>query len=242
MQRLEALKILWGFPAKAFSVSLSVDGEHWVEAFATAANVLNSTSVNLRGKRAAKVNIVMQQTHPVYGTFQGRALYGIRSVSVLAPRLRTVVDDCAAPAKSKDARDKYFASFVSEFDPSSSQALRAELSPFESAKASSSATVSEVEDIIPKLPLCRPTAAFLPRRSLLGNLSKLKPVSLARSSHVHTNDAEGRSSAVEVHATGMGTEQATRLVDVQHGIDASTVQQLMHAAKAAIVEVRGVLK
>merc|ERR1711933_20719 len=40
---LDALKISWEFPAKSFTVSVSMDGEHWIEKYATTTNVLRHT-------------------------------------------------------------------------------------------------------------------------------------------------------------------------------------------------------
>ena len=85
-------------------------------------------------------------------------MYGIRSVSVFADRLRSVVSDCAKAAKSSDARDKYFLSHVSEFDNFPSKGLRSELPALEAARASLEATVSELVDTMPQLDACRPEA------------------------------------------------------------------------------------
>ena len=79
-------------------------------------------------------------------------------MAVFAGRLRSVVSDCAKAAKSSDARDKYFLSYVGEFNPSASKSLRSELPALEAARASLEATVSELVDAIPQLNVCRPEA------------------------------------------------------------------------------------
>ena len=58
---------------------------------------------------------------------RGHAVYGLRELALYSPRLSTIIEDCSVAAKSSDARDKYFETFVGESESSSSDALRSEL-------------------------------------------------------------------------------------------------------------------
>ena len=100
--------------------------------------------------------------------FQGHLLYGIRSVAVFADRLRTVVSGCAQAEKSVDARDKYFLSYVGEFDPFPAKGLRSELPALEAARASLAATISELADAEPQLSVCRPEESLLFSANAMG--------------------------------------------------------------------------
>merc|ERR1719203_1206798 len=149
-QALSEATIAWEFPAKAFSVSVSADGEHYSNVYSTDSNVLSTTTVPLGGARGTSLKITMTEAG---ASFQGHSVYGIRSVSVSAPQLTAVVGDCGAA--TGDARDKVFLSHVAQFDPQPAKALLAELPSLEAAKASLSATVSELQDVLPKLAACK---------------------------------------------------------------------------------------
>merc|ERR1712087_40789 len=75
--------------------------------------------------------------------------------------MQSIVEDCAVAAKSKDARDKYFQSYVGDYGTCSSTALRSELPSLEAAKAAVASTVSELVDVLPKLASCKGAAALL---------------------------------------------------------------------------------
>ena len=64
-------------------------------------------------------------------SFKGHSVFGIRSLALRAPRLRAVVEDCGLAAKSADARDKYFETYVSSASAADSKALRSELPSLE---------------------------------------------------------------------------------------------------------------
>ena len=58
-QKLQSIELSWEFPARAFAVASSVDGEHFADVFATDANVLKSSRVSLGGTLARKLRISM---------------------------------------------------------------------------------------------------------------------------------------------------------------------------------------
>jgi len=60
-RKLSAAEVLWEFPAKAFTISVSTDGIKWSEVYATDSNVLTSTSVPLGSITASKVRVVMHE-------------------------------------------------------------------------------------------------------------------------------------------------------------------------------------
>ena len=60
-QQLQFIEIDWEFPARGFAVSLSVDGDHFNEAFATDTHVLKHFLSGLGSKLARKLRITMYE-------------------------------------------------------------------------------------------------------------------------------------------------------------------------------------
>ena len=58
---LASLEVAWEFPAKSFSISVSEDGEHYSEVYATDVNVLQSSKVPLGSSSARKLRIAMRE-------------------------------------------------------------------------------------------------------------------------------------------------------------------------------------
>ena len=58
---VQHMEILWEFPARAFFVLLSSDGENFLEVFATSANVMPTSSLPLGAQSARKVRIMMTE-------------------------------------------------------------------------------------------------------------------------------------------------------------------------------------
>ena len=185
-----SVSIDWEFPAQAFSISTSADGEHFAEAFATDSNVLASTAASLGGAVATKLKIVMYRPHPTHGSFDGHSVYGIRSLAVYSPGTSMIVEECAKAAKSADARDKYFQVYVGEFDPYAAKSLASELPALEAAKASVSATISELAEALPKMGACK-GRSFVGAKLLAGR--SVRRLGGATSSGVRADAADAKT-------------------------------------------------
>jgi len=219
-KRLSEVSVDWEFPAKAFTVSVSTDGVQWSEVYATDSNILSSSSIALGAVPAAKVRVAMREAA---GAFQGHAVYGIRTLAVRAPRLRSIVEDCALAAKSADARDKYFETYVGGAAPGASKALRSELPSLEAARASVATVVSELGRVLPQISSCRGAASLI---RAAGSSSLL-----------------GQAAAGSVHAASVGNSasQVATDVDRQNGIDTEGVGALVKEARRVIIAARSAL-
>merc|ERR1712032_1451247 len=188
----------------------------------------------------------------IYGRFQGHTVYGIKSVSLYASRLRSIVDSCANAGKNVDARDKYFMSYVGEFDPCPSRALRSELPSLEAAKTSMASTVNEISDVLPFLASCREASASSFRQTVRPDRPPtLNPVSHEdkrfRIADNRKGDSLSGSFVTEKLRMGGGSMDSAslhlgELIETQNGIDAESVALLMQEGRRAIIEARKALK
>ena len=60
-RKLSSVQVDWEFPAKAYTLSVSVDGVKWSEVHATDSNVLRSSRIALGSVPASKVRLIMHQ-------------------------------------------------------------------------------------------------------------------------------------------------------------------------------------
>lgn len=158
-ESLDSVSIKWEYPARSFSVALSVDGVHWTQVFDTTVNAVSSTYVPLGGKLASKLKIVMSESHSMHGKLDGHTVFGIRTIAISAAKMHAILEDCSVAAQSADARDKYFPVSVSDYSPQHSSALKAGMPSLDAAIASLSSTVNELAAIIPKLAACQSKGA-----------------------------------------------------------------------------------
>merc|ERR1719453_1732401 len=161
--------IEWELPAMKYGVQLSTDGKTWTDAYATDANGLFTNRIYLGYASASKLRLVMTKAHPVYAQWHGKTAYGIRRIAVISPRLHSVVEKCDVASKSADARDKYFLSYVGDFDPCPSKALRAEVPALESAITSLASASSKLADKLPELGSCGVHSFLATSSSLRGS-------------------------------------------------------------------------
>merc|ERR1712060_410869 len=147
-RRVDLMKIVWEFPALSYSVFAMSDGNHWTEAFAMSGKVVKTSRIPL-GLSTSKIRVDMKAPSPSHGTISNQPAYGIKSVVLLSPRLQASLGDCAVVLQSKDARDKYFAVSVADFDPTASSAVRTELPALAAATASLRGALGEVVALPP---------------------------------------------------------------------------------------------
>merc|ERR1712032_1059520 len=251
LKKLQSASISWEFPAKSFAILTTEDGERWTEVFSTNNNVLKTTRVTLPFQRATKARLIMDEPHAIYGRFQGHAVYGIKSVSLYASRLRSIIDSCANAGKNNDARDKYFTSYVGNFNPCPSKALRGELPSLEAAKTSMATTVNEILDVLPSLASCRKASASLFRKSVHHDRpSTISSVAHEddRRSFVETRRDKSLSGLVAMSKPLIGgssmdtsSQRLGELVEAQNGIDTESIALLMQEGRHIIVEARKAL-
>jgi len=165
---LDSVDITWEYPAKSFSVMVD-NGGSWSEVFSTTVNSLFHSHITLGSSTTSKMKIVMLENHPLHGVVNGNAVYGIASLGLNANGMASVVEECSVAAKSADCRDKYFFSYVGEFDPLPARTLRGEFPGLEAAQTSLAATTAELAEAVSKLDSCGASASLAGTKSIQQN-------------------------------------------------------------------------
>ena len=181
----------------------------------------------------------MQEPDPVHGRLQGHSLYGIASLSFVAGRLRTVVEECSQAGRSTDARDKLFLSSVGEFDSRPSRTLRNEMPTLEAAGASLATAVAELSDVLPQLASCD-SGSSIPSGLVSDQRSRIKPFDRMQRPRFLT--AQGTDGKFANTVAQGAIEEVAAAVGKESGIDFESMGSLMQAARAAILQIRATLK
>jgi hypothetical protein len=262
--KLQTAEITWEHPAKSFAVFVSEQGTHWVEAFATDINVLNTTRVQLGHRFATKAKVgslarsaavcgthcfcafcqvVMYEPHPVYAKLHGRSLYGIQSLSFAAARSQTGVEDCTQAEKSTDARDKYFLVAAGNYDAYPSKGLRSELPAFDAARTSLAAVTTSLSAVLPQLSSCQQMHGPLIASRAADHPSKQREAQVSNASGSIGEAAAWsfRPLSLPLPVLTAGARGGSSEVEEQNGIDLESAKLLLSEARAAILQVRAVL-
>jgi len=174
----------------------------------------------------------------------------------LAPRVQTIVQDCALAARAADARDKYFTVVVREFDPVLSVALRSELPALEAAKLALSSSLSRVAAATPALQRCSAEPALLLERTDLVAQHRQKGFQGLRAQRrancmsnadllqasVSTRRASGRRGGGGPSKAALPNAKIERLVESANEVDNHGISLLLASARSAILGVRTVLR
>ncbi|KAK1444639.1 LCCL domain containing protein [Babesia gibsoni] len=111
------VKIDWEYQPMSYTIEGSTDNIVFTELARNMSNSDHVTMDSLKDKEFKQLRLVMLRPHHSMGKIPDGFIYGIREMEVLTSNLQTVVGDCRAAANTSDARDKYFVSYVSTFQP-----------------------------------------------------------------------------------------------------------------------------
>merc|ERR1712216_349632 len=92
--------------------------------YETNSNAMKKTIVAPRGKVGRVLQIHMRHPQPVESSVANRFAYAIRNIRVVASAALVIAADCAEASENGEARDKFSAVFVPEFDPALANSAR----------------------------------------------------------------------------------------------------------------------
>jgi hypothetical protein len=217
-ETLHSMQIFWEFRPKSFAISLASSNSPWEHMFATDVNVVWVTQIQLN-TLASKAKVRMVEVQPLDGE-----MYGIKTISLFARRLRTIVAGCAEAGRSKDARDKLFLSQVKTFQPEASKPYLNIVSQMEAAMASLSTAASEL----------------LVRLSKLGACSGVQQLALGNKLSVPFAAGKADMALLQQHMRNQMDAGAATGVQ-GNGSDLDSAKQMLAVARAAIMDIKRVL-
>merc|ERR1711957_964507 len=136
------------------------------------------------------------------------------------------LDACGTAARGDDARDKYFPVHVAEYDLSSADALRSELPSLAVASSSLSAAISQISLLHSRVADCTSDLAGHDQSTLRARQTRYL----------------GKMGA-DAPLADLGSQlaDASDLMDLQHGIGRTMLDDLLDEAHHAIVGIRAAL-
>lgn len=151
--RVGAISIDFEYPAKGFQVDVATQGP-WRTVYAAGANNLNATHISLSGVVASAIRVRVLEPHPVWARVEGRAVVGIRAISVDASSAKLVAKDCAEAGNAVDAGDKFFMVSVPGFDAAPAAAAKDSAAMARAAANRLSGLLADLEEKRPILASC----------------------------------------------------------------------------------------
>ena len=163
----------------------------------------------------------MEEPQPLDGD-----MFGIKTISLFARQLQTIVDVCVQASKSKDARDKLFLSHVKTFNPDAPKPYQNRVSEMEAAMTSLSTAASKL----------------FANLSDLGSCSGGQQLALGNKFSVPFVADKTRETALLKRNAHLGMDVNGAAEGVQgEGAELDSATQMLAVARAAIVEIKDAL-
>jgi len=238
-ENLVSLNIMWEFPAQDFSIALSDIGSHWVEVFATDTNFAKTNVVRLEAKPATALRLNMRAPHSIHGYINGQSIYGIRSIEAFAWGMHSILDMCGDAMRNDDARDKYFAVHANGYDFGLAEIVHSELPSLTVASSSLAAVISQINMLHSRVADCRSDLSEQALNTTLPRRPKAyKDVALQESRHRSAGAIAISSKSTDYNCQ---LADASNALDLELGIDQSTINSFLDEARHAIVSIRASL-
>lgn len=143
---IEKLEIFFSLPASQFSVAVGSNGA-FKTCYEARANNQYNLAVNC-GEMGDTVQVKLIKAHPFLSVFAREGgdsvrYFGIRSIKAWAHKGDSVFATCT---NAQDGSDKFFMSYISQFDPTANKQMWTELDRYRKAKATLETKLIELSE------------------------------------------------------------------------------------------------